>query len=260
MNIKTIAKNLLPQGVQRRLRILMHGRFYVLQQETDGLLSPAQYERIYEEVKPAPDMDWVEIGGAAGTASVAVCWALKERRKQGRLVIVEKCEGGSRASYGGKTENLARLERNLIRYGVADFTRLFPHYMTFQNGAEVVKLVQTRQIAGLLIDADGWLHRDFYFLWERLVPGGTIIVDDYQENRDPKHDLTFHLLNRLRDWGLFEEQFRLDATVFGRKPSGGDIGKLDLAECEAIVERICRKWGVQFEKSGIVPGTRTHLP
>jgi hypothetical protein len=48
-----------------------HTRFAVLQREADGLLSPGIYERLYDQVRTLPDLDIVEVGGAAGAASVA---------------------------------------------------------------------------------------------------------------------------------------------------------------------------------------------
>ena len=96
-SIRTIFKKLLPSAAQNLVRRAVHGRFYVLQRETGGLLSPKQYERIYTEALRLPDLDVVEIGGAAGTASIAIGWAMKRSRKNSRLIIVEKCEGGTRA-------------------------------------------------------------------------------------------------------------------------------------------------------------------
>ena len=158
--------------------------------------------------------------------------------------------------YGGKTENLNRLQRNLRRFGVQNRCVIFPEYLTFENGKEVLDLIETPQIAALMMDADGWIHRDFYFFWPRLHPDGLIIVDDYEEARDAKHDLTFHLLNNLIAWGLFEKIDTIGSTVFGRKPAGGDIRKLDLRVCKEIVESVSRKYNVAFEKSGIIQQTQ----
>lgn len=251
--MKTLLKKLLPKSVANLYRTMRYGRFYVLQQETDGLLQPKNYERIHDEVRKLPDLDIVEIGGAGGTASIAIGWAMKADRKRSKLIVVEKCEGGTRTQYGGKTENLTRLQKNLARYGVASRCKIFPEYLTFENGAEALRLIETPQIAALMMDADGWIHRDFHFFWSRLAVGGLIIVDDYKEGRDPKHDLTFHLLNQLIDWGLFEKMDAMGDTFFGRKPANGDIRKLDLKVCESIVETISRKYGVVFNRDGIVP-------
>jgi hypothetical protein len=103
----------------------------------------------------------------------------------------------------------------------------------------------------LILDADGFIHRDFYFFWPRLRRGGLIVIDDYQEGLDPKHDLTFHLLNALIRWGLFETVDKVGSTMFGRKPAHGDIRKLDLQECHEIVADNSRKYGVVFGRTGV---------
>jgi predicted O-methyltransferase YrrM len=234
-------------------RELLHGKFYAMQQETEGLLSPQHYERVHDAIRRLPDLDIVEVGGAAGSLSIAVGWALQRDRKQSRLIIVEKCEGGTRAQYGGKQENLNRLQANLRRYGVAGQCEIFPEYLTFENGGEALQRIRTPEIAALLMDADGWIHRDFHFFWPRLVVNGLMVVDDYEEGRDPKHDLTFQLLNRLMEWGLFEKTDQLGSTVFGRKPATGDIRRLDLQVCADMVESVSRKYGVAFNRVGVVP-------
>lgn len=236
----------------RLVRRAQYGRFYDLQQETGGLLSPGHYERIFNEIRKLHDFDIVEIGGAAGAASIAIGWALKRDHKQSRLIIVEKCEGGTRTQYGGKLENLNRLQHNLRRFGVDDQCTIFPEYLTFENGAEALQLIRTPQLAALIMDADGWIHRDFHFFWPRLHPDGLIIVDDYEEGRDPKHDLTFQLLNQLTTWGLFEKVDTVGSLVLGRKPPDGDIRNLDLKACASIVDSVSRKFGVAFVKSGII--------
>jgi hypothetical protein len=241
--MKALLKKILPRALQRQIRTALYGRYYVLQQETEGLLSPKHYERLHDEVCKMPDLDLVEVGGAGGTASIAMAWALQEQGRKSKLVVVEKCEGGSRSKYGGRQENLARFERNIAAYGVDGKIRLFPHYMTFENGKEVLNLIETPEIGALVLDADGWIHRDFHFLWPRLRVGGLIVVDDYEAGRDEKHELTYQLLNYLMAIGLFEKVDAVGATVFGRKPAGGSIEKLDLALAQGIVERVSRDFG-----------------
>ena len=38
------------------------------------------------------DNDIVELGGASGSASIAIAWALQEKRRESKLVVVEKFE------------------------------------------------------------------------------------------------------------------------------------------------------------------------
>jgi hypothetical protein len=250
--MKALLKKLVPKSLANLVREKLHGRYYVLQQETDGLIAPAVYERLHDEVAKLPDMDIIEVGGAGGTASIAMAWALKEGKKKSHLIVIEKCEGGTRTQYGGKQENLNRIQRNLQQFGAAPFCKIFPEYLTFENGDQVLQMIGTPQIAGLVIDADGLLHRDFHFFWPRLMDGGLIVVDDYEENRDAKHHLTFVLLNQLIEWGLFEKVENVQGVMFGRKPKGGDISKLDRAVCEQIVAQVGEKFRVAFNQPGVV--------
>ena len=243
-------KAILPSPLRRALLRWRYGRFYVLQQETEGLLVPTTYEEIHRRVLALPDLDIVEIGGAAGTATIAMGWAMAESGKRSKLVVVEKCEGGSREKFGGRKENLDRIVRNLRSYGIEDRVILFPHYMTFENGAEVVALVKTPQIAALVIDADGHIHRDFHFFWPRLAEGGLIIIDDYHPDRSPKHALTYHLLNLLRDWRLIEDVQVIHETVFARK-GPGPFENLNIAEAQRVAAETCRQLGVVFDERGV---------
>jgi hypothetical protein len=228
----------LASRLDTHLQRLPYPEFYRLKVATDGLLKPRIYKEIYDEVRRQPDLDIVEVGGAAGTASIAVAWALQADGKSAQVVVIEKCEGGSRASYGGRSENLARIERNFEEYRVRDRVRLFPHHLTFDNGDEVVDLIETDEIAALICDADGRLHRDFWFFWPRLREGGAIVIDDYHPTRSMKYVLTYRLVELFKEWGLLEPVRLLRSTLFARKPPGGNIASLDLETCEEVVARV----------------------
>jgi hypothetical protein len=73
--------------------------------------------------------------------------------------------------------------------------------------------------------------------------GSLIVVDDYEAGCDGKHELTYQWLNYLMAMGLFEKVDAVGATVFGRKPAGGSIEKLDLALAQGTLERVSRDFG-----------------
>lgn len=221
-------------------------RFKQMAKASFGMLPARMYLRYYREVLKLPDHDIIEIGGGGGAGSVAMGWALKEAGRKGRVVVVEKCEGGSRSRRGDYSSNVERFEENLHFHGVADHVKLFPHYLSEENAGEVLALVQTDQIAGLVHDADGLVHRDFLLFWDRLIDNGLIIVDDFEpilratksKDGQTKHNykklLTYCIVSKLIEWGLFEPTFYRNNTLFGRKPVGGDLKRLDRGLCEEL--------------------------
>ncbi len=228
---------LLPEPVRHRYRIWRHGLRYV-RRATDGMLPLAVYERLYHEVVALPDADILEIGAAAGTASITIAWAMRDSQKRSKLVIAEKCQGGSRDRYGTREQNLARLEHNLRRFGVADRIRLFPHHVTFENAGQLLALCESEYLAALVLDADGRIHRDFHAFWPRLCEQALIVVDDYHPSASRKHERTWRLLNCMIEWGLIEPIEVVGDTYFGRKPSGATMDRFDLEHCRRIVEEV----------------------
>lgn len=226
------------------------GRFSRLKRSAGGMLPSATYYSFYKAVQPLPDLDIVEVGGASGASSIALALGMHESEKLSNLVVVEKCEGGSRLPHGGYEDNYARIVQNLKSYQMWERVRLFPHYLTFENGAEVQALVKTPQIAGLIHDADGRVDRDFHLFWERLVPNGLIIIDDCEDKPEyreisprypdggTKKITTFRLVELFLQWGLLKIDKIERGTVFAHKPLGADFSKFSLAKCEAVVAQI----------------------
>ena len=249
--MKSILKPFIPKGILESYHVLRNGRFTCMQWATDGLLTAEIYEEIYDTFRNGIQHDVIEVGGAAGSASIAVGWALKESASQAKLITVEKCEGGTRTEFGDYESNLKRYQRFTRHYGVDNHIKLFPHYLTLQNGSDVLALVETPKVGGLILDADGHIHRDFAIFWTQLVDGAPIIIDDYHPSLSPKHALTYALLNQLKQWELVTEVKLIDTTFFGRRGPDGSFANFDLARCEAIVDRVCAEWEVAFDASGI---------
>jgi predicted O-methyltransferase YrrM len=206
------------------------------------MLRPRVYEAIYDAVKGAPDGDWLEIGGARGGSTVAIATAMRDSSKRGRLVTVEKFEGGSweqtyhSPAYG---DNYSWWMRNVRKFGVLDRVTLYPHGVTDETADEVRQLICS-PLAGMMLDADGWVGRDFRHFWPMLRFGGVIIVDDYPTSADNPHEKkarTYHLMNAIIRWGLYEITSRHADTVIGFKPAGANFDRFDMGELEYIAER-----------------------
>ena len=252
--MKQILKRYIPRSILEPYQMKKYGRFLWMRMQTEGLLSPEHYKAIHKFFlgHAIGEHDIVEIGGASGSASIAIGWAIKERRSRANLLVVEKFEGGTRERFGGYDENYQRFQEFTRRYGVADRIRLFPDYLTMENGQQVLDMVGTEKIGGMMLDADGHIHRDFAIFWERLAPGAPIVIDDYDPEISVKHELTYHLLNRLLDWRLIERRNLIGDTFFGVKGKASSIDALDFDECEQITDEVCSRHHVTFDRSGIV--------
>lgn len=225
-------------------------RFYDLKKKTNGMLGPAVYSKMYELCYKLDDLNIVEIGGATGAGSVALAWAMKDSNKKSKLIVVEKCQGGTRSDVGGYSENLDLINAHFSKFDVQDQITLFPHKLTFDNSDRVYFLIQTEEIGAFIHDADGRIDRDFYLFWSMLKPGGLIIIDDYADkpNYKPISDrypqggiksvMTYRLLNRIIEWGLFEPSIKMGDTIFGYKPVNGNFDRFDLDACQEIISQI----------------------
>lgn len=229
---------------------IVNPRFYKLRKKTNGMLLPIVYKKLYKLCTQLPDLDIVEIGGATGAGSVSIAWALRDTQKRSNLIVVEKCEGGTRTDIGGYEDNLKLIQQHFASFKADEKIVLFPHELTFENGAEVLSLIQTPRIAAFIHDADGRIDRDFYLFWRCLQPGGLIVVDDYANepkykpisDRHPqggaKSVITYRLLNQIMEWGLFQPTEQIGKTIFGIKPLVADFDRFDLAKCQSIIEEV----------------------
>lgn len=253
--IDTIPETAPRRGLARIVDTALHAvrspRHAALLARTGGMLPLAVYRELTGLVRRGPaGLDIVEVGGASGTATIAMAWGLRDAGgSRPRVVVVEKCEGGTRTRYGGREANKARFERFVRRHGVGDRVVLHPHYLTIANGAEVRALVRTGRIAGLLCDADGMVHRDLHLFGDLIDPDGFVVIDDYHPMRSPKHAVTCAVVNRLVGAGAFRPVTRIRDTVIG-KPGIGVSESLH-RECESIVEEVCRRQGVILDARGL---------
>lgn len=156
-------------------------QFFAIKEICGGLLPPAVYREMNRRFRDVDALDVVEVGGAAGAGSIAAALALEDAKNPDQLIVVEKCEGGSRTRYGSREKNIERIRANFRTFGVADRVELFPHKLTKENQNEVLNLIQTDKLGGLILDADGRLDRDFPLFWPKLSDGAPIVIDDYAD-------------------------------------------------------------------------------
>ena len=246
-------KGLIRRFIMEPYWMKKYGRFQWMKLQTDGLLGSEQYEEIHRtfSTESVGEHDIVEVGGASGSASISIAWALKEKQRQSKLIVVEKFEDDTRSHYGGFDENHQRFQDLTKRYGIADYIRLFPDYLTLENSQQAIDLVSSEKIGGLMLDADGHIHRDFLIFWDKLVDGAPIVIDGYDPDISVKHEITYHLVNRLVEWELIELRKLIGDTFFGVKGKAESIDVLNVAECEAIVDVVCEHYD-NFDRSGII--------
>ena len=229
---------------------IFYNEFYSIKRKVNGMLSVRNYSKIYGLVTKLPNLDIVEIGGASGAGSIIIAKAIKDSNKKSKLIVVEKCRGGSRDEVGDYDSNLNLIRNNFRMYDLEDQIILHPQEITIENGSEVIKKIQTEKIAALIHDADGHLERDFLLFWPLLIDNGLIIVDDYSEKtvftkvstRHPqggiKSLMTYRLLNQLIEWGLFKVDTQIGDTIYGTKPVNADFSKLDMQKCQKIINQV----------------------
>lgn len=205
-------------------------RFSLMKLRTRGMLHPRVYASLYREARRLSDKPFVEIGAASGSATIALAWGYRDVGHVSRIVAVERCHSGSRSQYGGFSDNLAILTRNLEQHHVEDRVHLFTEALTAESARDLVGQHGLEAISGFMHDADGHLDRDFPIFWPLTEPGGLIVVDDYLTAEElasmtvsrhpalPKYKLTRTLLEILIDHRLFVPIGRVNHTCFGRKP------------------------------------------
>jgi predicted O-methyltransferase YrrM len=192
------------------------------------MLSPEVYNKLYQYASNVSHSNVLEIGAAHGASTIALALGLKESQYDNRVVTFEKGEGGSRAEYGSKEENLEILRGNLAAYEVDDSVSIVPERLDIERG--VPDVVQEHAPYSLLcIDADGKLHRDFSLLYDLLEPGAVVIIDDYSLKRDytevneqyplggGKDYRTFCYVNHFLETGVLKQLEVIDNTFFGTR-------------------------------------------
>lgn len=197
--------------------------FSKIKSACNGMMRTECYERIYDAALGSPGMAFVEVGTGHGAGAVCLALALRDSGRQGTVYTIDRFEGGSRSRYGDAAQNMAIAEGAIASFGVASMIQFI------QGDAAIVgKAVPETDIGMLLIDCDGRIDRDFASFYDRLVPGGAVVIDDVA-NRvrarkrgemlriDQKHRLSHLLVSSAKSHGLLVSSGRVGETWFGTK-------------------------------------------
>lgn len=208
-----------------------------------GMLAPSIYCRIYEIARSAGGLI-VEVGTFRGAATVALALGLRDSRKPGRVISFDR--GVSRSGVGDAEAFLGKVQRNLEFFKVDDLVEL-----VVGDVSETAAVVpHDAEISVLMLDADGSIDRDIGLFFNRVIPGGMIIIDDCADivkvkrvgfsttKIDSKLRLAFLLLSYFKSKGIISEGTQIKHTYFGEKLRGCRDDKLDLKEILEVYRQL----------------------
>ncbi len=217
--------------------------FIKLKKSTNGMLLPKQYKLIYNYASGLSDYkshNMLEVGGAHGSGTIAMASGIKNSGSDGEVFTFERMEGGSRAEYGGKDENLRIFTNNIKEYGVEDYVNLIPRGLTVEEDTPDV-IENNAPYAMLLHDADARIYRDFEHFYDLLLPGSIIIVDDYssmERNNNGKNYESYGYISHFIQQGYVEKIDTVGKLFIGMKPLDAETIEIDYDEITKIQEHM----------------------
>lgn len=187
----------------------------------DGMLSPQVYARVYDTARRGGTI--VEVGTALGAATVALALGLRSSGKPGHVFTFDPMTGGPRRSISTAEQRIARIEKSLVHYGVADRVTITP--LDLVSGLSALPAGEA--ISVLMLDADGRIDRDLQVLHGRCASDCSLIIDDVADRVrvkrrgatyriDSKMRLSWLLTNMLIASGKLSAGQRLVDTYFGQ--------------------------------------------
>lgn len=186
-----------------------------------GMLPLDVYAALHETAKTGGTI--VEIGTAQGAATIVLALGAKAGGAPFRIHTADPFDRGTRVAVGSVAENVALVRAGFDGFGVAEDIEL-----VVGQAADLIREQDLRDIALLLLDADGRIDRDLAILFDRLSPGAWIVIDDVDDRVyvhdaagewvvDQKHRLTHLLCESFVATGLLQPQRRIGQTGFYRK-------------------------------------------
>jgi predicted O-methyltransferase YrrM len=146
--------------------------------KTKGMLNRRVYAAIYVAARSAPAGDFVDIGPAQGGTTIALTLGRRDSGLAGKVYSIDRFAGSAALlDRHHQGVNVEALKRN-----VADLGDSSRSVILVGRPEEVAAQVDSDGLAGIVIDADGAIDRDFFLFFDRLVSGAAVIIDDY-ENR-----------------------------------------------------------------------------
>ena len=219
-------------AVERQLR--------EVKEKAGGMLPLPVYRALYEAAKACGGGTIVEIGTAQGAATIVLALGARAGGARFRIHTADPFDRGTRLAVGSVAENVELVRRGFDGFGVAEDIAL-----TVGEAAGLVGEADPRDIALLLLDADGRIDRDLALLFDRLAPSARIVIDDVDDRLyvhdaggawviDQKHRLTHLLCEAFVRIGLLVPKARIGRTGFYRKgPETPQAGSWAAAAQEA---------------------------
>ena len=210
----------------------------LVKKKANGMLSIDVYNEMYLEAqKTEQGTTILEIGTAHGAGTISLALGM---HKKNRVVSIDKlfCMPNK---FGNLEENKAIIKKNFKFFDVEKV-------IDFYNGTSTevaLRLPKEMTFGMLVIDTDGAIDRDFELFYNRLIPGSSVIIDDYSETVriryekkntrvDQKFRLTHMLISFMEQKKLLEKIKVIDNTYFGIKPTNQnkdiDFSKYDFRQ------------------------------
>ena len=194
-----------------------------VKRKANGMLSIDVYQEMYHLAqKVEQNTTILEIGTAHGAGSISLALGSQGKNK---VASIDKITGGSRDKFGTLEENKVIIKNNFKYFGVE---KVIDFYIG--TSTEIAShLPEELTISMLVIDADGAIDRDFELFYNKLLPGSTVIIDDYSNyvrikkdkkitRIDQKFRLTHMLVSFMEQASLLKKNKVIDSTYFGIKP------------------------------------------
>ncbi len=184
------------------------------------------YEELHKAAIALDEGDVVEIGTAHGAATTAIALGLLQKKSPNLIYTVDTYGGrfSSRSAYGSPEDNIQIVNNNFAKTGIAHIVKMFKG-----TSEEFVKGgTCPDDISMLMLDADGKIDRDFLLFYNRVKPGGLIVIDDADDAIhlsvsstgepfvDLKHRITHILISRLAEEGFIKDLNMISNTLFCR--------------------------------------------
>lgn len=205
--------------------------FADIKKRCNGMLSSKVYSTLYEIAKTARSGSLaVEVGSAHAAGTVSIALGVQKNPVLEKLIAFEKIEGGSRMNFGSIEKNKEIILGNIERYGCNDVVEMV--FTTPEEAIDKIPYDRKPNIGLLVIDADGAIDREFNLLYDRVVEGGVVVIDDYNDylkyfhltkhrvHIDAKHKVTKALVDYYVEEGFLKFDKMVQSTWFGYKPKG----------------------------------------
>jgi predicted O-methyltransferase YrrM len=216
--------------------------FQKIRQVTSGMLSPKVYKGIFEAALDVRRGVYLDIGPAQGGSTISIALARRAAERADLIYSADVFTASNALKTSDVDTNVGILQDNLAEFGLGSGIKII-----VVGRDDISTSVPLEAEIGLFfVDADGALDRDFEQFYDRIVPGGVIILDDYENKiikkyveytRDRldryvkskgaqqiseltplgKHYSVYKFTNKLVSLGLMEQTRIINNTVFLKK-------------------------------------------